>query len=106
MIRVGDMAHLLMRRVEPLHALAKDAEAVDHDEALNAHIQQMAADGDAGRAGAVDDDLDLADVLLDELQRVQQQGGAGFDPGAQQGNAGPVHDDNVVDAEYEVVDDK
>ena len=38
-------------------------------------------------------------------QASQQQGGAGFDPGAQP-NAGPAHDDNVVDAEYEVVDDK
>jgi len=39
-------------------------------------------------------------------QASQQQGGAGFDPGAQQGSAGSAHDDNVVDAEYEVVDDK
>ncbi|MDD6044387.1 MAG: molecular chaperone DnaK [Clostridia bacterium] len=39
-------------------------------------------------------------------QQASQQGGAGFDPGAQQDNAGPAHDDNVVDAEYEVVDDK
>jgi len=38
-------------------------------------------------------------------QASQQQGSAGFDPGAQP-NAGPAHDDNVVDAEYEVVDDK
>ena len=39
-------------------------------------------------------------------QQASQQGGVGFDPGAQQDNAGPAHDDNVVDAEYEVVDDK
>ena len=34
------------------------------------------------------------------------QGGAGFDPNAaQQGNASANNDDNVVDADYEVVDD-
>ena len=39
-------------------------------------------------------------------QQANQQGGAGFDPNAaQQGNASANNDDNVVDADYEVVDD-
>ena len=39
-------------------------------------------------------------------QQANQQGGAGFDPNAaQQGNASSNNDDNVVDADYEVVDD-
>ena len=45
------------------------------------------------------------DVFGKIYQQASQQQGAGFDPGAQP-NAGPAHDDNVVDAEYEVVDDK
>lgn len=41
-----------------------------------------------------------------QQQANQQQGGAGFDPNAaQQGNASANSDDNVVDADYEVVDD-
>ena len=40
------------------------------------------------------------------LTQDNQQGGAGFDPNAaQQGNASANNDDNVVDADYEVVDD-
>lgn len=38
-------------------------------------------------------------------QQNAQQPGAGFDPNAAAGGAGQPHDDNVVDAEYEVVDD-
>ena len=39
-------------------------------------------------------------------QQANQQGDAGFDPNAaQQGNASANNDDNVVDADYEVVDD-
>jgi molecular chaperone DnaK len=42
-----------------------------------------------------------------QQQAGQQQGGAGFDPNAaqQQGNTSADNDDNVVDADYEVVDD-
>ena len=38
-----------------------------------------------------------------QQQAGQQAGGANY--GAQQGGASEPHDDNVVDADYEVVDD-
>ena len=39
-------------------------------------------------------------------EQAQQAGGAGFDPNAQGGYANPdAGKDNVVDADYEVVDD-
>ena len=34
------------------------------------------------------------------------QGGAGFDPNNMGGNSNAAHDDNVVDADFEVKEDK
>ena len=74
-VAVGHTGDVGVGGVEPLHALAQDAEAVDHDKVLNAHVQQVAADGNAGRAGAVDDDAHVADALAHHLEGIEQGGG-------------------------------
>ena len=56
------------------HALADDAKTIHHRQVLYAQVQQVLANGNTGRARAVDDDLDVADLLFNDLQGVNQRG--------------------------------
>ena len=47
----------------------------------HAHRRQQLQAGDAGRAGAVDDELEVLEVAARQLQRIEQAGG-GDDGGA------------------------
>ena len=71
--RVRPAAHLLVRRVQPLHALAENAEPIHHDQILHAEVHQVLADGHARAARAVDDHLRRLHRLADDLQRVEQR---------------------------------
>ena len=77
--RAGDMvqvrlaAHLFVRGVQSLHALADDAEPIHHNQIFYAEVHQMLADGHARASRAVDDHLCRLHRLADNFQRVEQR---------------------------------
>ena len=75
MVSVGDMGDLLLAGIESCVALTDDAVDVAHHHVAEAHLDEQLADGDAGGAGPVDDDLHLPHLLAGHPHGVEQGGG-------------------------------
>ena len=70
MLAVSLLCKLCVCRAE-IHTLADDAEAVNHDKILNAELHKVVTDRRACSTRAVDNYLDLSDVLLNDLEGVK-----------------------------------
>ena len=71
MLAVRDLGHLGLGSVEARVALAHDTLGVAQDDLAEAHVQHELADGNTGRAGAVDDDGHLTHLLARHLHGVE-----------------------------------
>ena len=80
-LSVGPGGNLPLHRVQALAALVDGALAVADDNVADAHAAHQARDGDARRAGAAEDGLDVAQLSAGELARVDERG-AGHDGGS------------------------
>ena len=72
LLRVSDLRHFSLDRVEAVAALIDGALAVAEDSVRNACGEQQLGDCDGRCASAADNDMNVLDVFADNLQRIDQ----------------------------------
>ena len=75
MTNVGNFRHLFLRGVEPRFALAHNASAVAQSNVPDACCHEKLCDGNACRARAVDDDLDVLFTFACQFKSVDKRSG-------------------------------